>query len=329
MAQYSSADVGFVLIDGYSVLGTVTTLQDSVEAIVQESTTFGVEWSSFVNVDLRKGALSQSGFFDDAVGSIHEALSGTALASVGDSRVFMYGLEGNTVGQHFIGYGGAIEAKYERGLALEKLHMASAVYNPSGPVEVGQILKINAEISADYTPAGSGVDQAADTRVTRIPITSNSLANPSVVTTTVNHGFTNSDVVLIAGVITSNPTINGERVATVTGLNTFTVPVNVGTAGTGGTAVRAWTKNGGAGYLSCSAISLGGWTNLGVKVQHSSDNASFVDLLSFTAITAAPFAERKEVVAGTTVNRYLAALWAFAGGGAAHTATFTVGFVRA
>lgn len=69
---------------------------------------------------------------------------------------------------------------------------------------------------------------------TAIAITSNTLANPTVVTTTTPHGFVTGNVVTISGVITSAPTINSTYTVTVTGASTFTVPVNVTTAGTGG-----------------------------------------------------------------------------------------------
>jgi hypothetical protein len=66
-------------------------------------------------------------------------------------------------------------------------------------------------------------------------ITGNTLANPTVVTSAA-HGLQTGDTILIAG-SNSTPTINGNRVVTVTGGNTFTVPVNVTVAGTAGT----WT----------------------------------------------------------------------------------------
>lgn len=331
MSQYSSKDIGFLLVDGYNLLGVTTTLQDNMETIIQEATTFGVDWASFVSAGVKKGALSQSGYFDDATGSMHEALAGTALASVGDPRVLVYTLESNTVGAHFVGYRGAIESKYERVLALEKLHIANAAYSPSDAVDLGQVLKTHAAVTADGNTTATSVDQAADTRVTKSTIVSNSQAVATVVTTEENHGLVNNDVVLIAGNSGSSPTINGERVVTVTGLKTFTVPVDTsgGSAGTGGTVTKAWTKNGGSAYVSCSALSLGGYTNLVTKVQHSADNNTFADLVTMTAITAAPAAEQKTVAAGTTVNRYLAASWSFTGGGGAHSATFMVGFSRA
>lgn len=66
-------------------------------------------------------------------------------------------------------------------------------------------------------------------------ITANSLANPTVVTSAA-HGLATGDTVLIAG-SNSTPTINGNRVVTVINANTFSVPVNVTTAGTAGTWV--------------------------------------------------------------------------------------------
>lgn len=332
MSQYSSKDIGFVLIDGYNVLGTLTTLQDSVEAIIQESTTFGVGWASFVSTGVRKGALSQGGYFDDAAGSVHDALNGTDLSSVGASRVMVYNLEGNTVGAHFIGYGGAFEAKYEKVLALEKLHIANAVYNPSDAVELGQVLKTYAAVTAAGDTTATSVDQATNNQAANHAIVSNTIANPTIVTTLEAHGLIDGDVVVISGVSTSDPAINGQQVVTVTGAGgatKFSVPVNVTTGGTGGRVVRAWTKNGGAAFVSCSALSLGGYTNLLVTVQHSDDNSTFADLVVMTAMTVAPAAERKVVAAGTTVNRYLAGLWAFTGAGGAHSATFMVGFARA
>lgn len=66
-------------------------------------------------------------------------------------------------------------------------------------------------------------------------ITSNSIANPTVVTATA-HGFSNGDTVLIQGVTGSIPSINGSFVISNVLTNSFTVPVNVTTGGTGGTA---------------------------------------------------------------------------------------------
>lgn len=83
---------------------------------------------------------------------------------------------------------------------------------------------------------------------------------------------------------------------------------------------------GGVGYLQLTALTLGGYTNLVVKVRHSADHASWADLLTFTAKTAIG-AERK-TVATNPIERYLAISWAWTGAGAGPSATFAVGFTR-
>lgn len=66
-------------------------------------------------------------------------------------------------------------------------------------------------------------------------IVSSSIANPTVVTTTLPHGLTTGDNVIIAGHTSVTPDINGRRVVTVISPTTFSVPVNVSDDGVGGT----------------------------------------------------------------------------------------------
>jgi hypothetical protein len=69
----------------------------------------------------------------------------------------------------------------------------------------------------------------------------NTVANPTVVTTTVAHGLIPGDVVNITG-SNSTPSLNGNQLVTTVPLTTtFTVPVNVTIAGTAGT-VKKLTK---------------------------------------------------------------------------------------
>ena len=93
------------------------------------------------------------------------------------------------------------------------------------------------------TGTGSAVDAAlnvGDVGYTHsISITSNSAANPTVVTCSANHGYQTGDTVTIASQ-TGTVSINGSRVVTVTGATTFTVPVDcTAGGGTGGTASLA------------------------------------------------------------------------------------------
>jgi len=87
----------------------------------------------------------------------------------------------------------------------------------------------------------------------------------------------------------------------------------------------ASSANGGAAYLQVEDLTLGGHTNLTVKIRHSVDNSTFADLLTMTAVTTARTAERK-TVAGT-VNRYLTVNGDYQGAGSP-TSTVSVGFAR-
>lgn len=83
---------------------------------------------------------------------------------------------------------------------------------------------------------------------------------------------------------------------------------------------------GGVGYLQTTALTLGGYTDLVVKVRHSPDLNSWADLVTFTAATAIG-AERK-TTATNPIERYLAVSWAWTGSGSDQSATFAVGFAR-
>ncbi|MGE0057003.1 MAG: hypothetical protein AB7P33_09860 [Dehalococcoidia bacterium] len=88
----------------------------------------------------------------------------------------------------------------------------------------------------------------------------------------------------------------------------------------------AASSNGCAATLQMTSLSLGGYTNIIVKLQDSADNASFADIITFTAVTAAPAAERKTLTG--SIRRYLAAAWAYTGSGSDPTATWTLGVAR-
>lgn len=89
----------------------------------------------------------------------------------------------------------------------------------------------------------------------------------------------------------------------------------------------AASADGAAVYLSVTALTLDGASGVTISVQDSADNTVFTELAAFTAVAAAPAAERKAVTG--TVNRYLAVAWDFTGTpGAGASVTFTVGVAR-
>lgn len=245
MAKYGSDQVAFLLIDGYSLLGTVTQFSDGKEALTEETHTLGDAWVENEPVGLKKAELSQSGFYDDASLASNAAL----VTGYGVSRVACYGVAGNVKGRKMTGFQGAMQTTFKRVMTRGELHKCDASYLGNGQVDEGVLLHEHAaETSATGNTEASSVDNAASSA---------------------------------AGAI---------------------------------------------GYLQVSALALGGYTNVVVKVRHSADNVTFADLITFTAVTAAPAAERA-TVAGT-INRYTAASWAFGGAGSGQSVTFAVGLAR-
>ena len=87
----------------------------------------------------------------------------------------------------------------------------------------------------------------------------------------------------------------------------------------------ASTTNGGAGFLSVPVNTRNG--NITVKIQHSADNSTFADLVTFTVVSGTTTTSQKiEVADGTTVNRYLRVNYTVAG--STGSATPVVAFTR-
>jgi Putative DnaT-like ssDNA binding protein len=74
--------------------------------------------------------------------------------------------------------------------------------------------------------------------VSALGIASSSVASPSNITTIAPHGFTSGQSVTITGHTGSTPALAGPYVITVTGARTFTIPVNVTVAGSGGSVTN-------------------------------------------------------------------------------------------
>ncbi|MCG3776796.1 MAG: hypothetical protein JW395_3667 [Nitrospira sp.] len=303
--KYSGASFSVFLVDGYSLAASVTeSASMGRELLTQQTNPFGVETESHTPVGLVKGTLvCGGGLFDAATDALHSDIGDV----VGVSRTVCAAIYGNTPGKPFMGFEGAYSQKYEIQDQKDGLTKANISYLISGAVDEGQIVQDLATFTADWDTKTGGAN-SADTPVDYttydgnrpVPITSNTIANPSVVTTTKVHGLTTGDKVLIAGVATSSPTINGTQAVTVISTTTFSVPVNVTVAGTGGTIVKVDTNAGGVAYCQCTAFS--GLTNLVLKITHSPDDSTYAALTTFATITAVT-KERKTVTG--TVDRYL------------------------
>jgi hypothetical protein len=322
MAKYGSASIAVFLVDGYNVLASALQgLSWKWTALTERVDGLGDTWQKNSPVGVSKVELTQKGaFFDDTTNSIHDAFK----ASTDVLRVVCWAIAGNTIGKAFAACQGAYGATYEVLGQLGKLTKANVIYTVSGQIDRGVILQNSTAKTIDWNTKtdGASVDFTLDTSQRVIPITSNTQASPTVVTTTVPHGLTTGQVILIAGNTGSNAAINGERTVTVVSTTTFSIPVNCTVAGgTGGTIVLSSTVNGGVGYQAISAFS--GFTGFLGTIRHSADDAIYADLIAFTNVTSGPTAERK-TVAGT-VNRYLSFNGDVTGSG---SITPFVGFTR-
>jgi hypothetical protein len=301
MAKYGSGSFGFFLANGFNLAASkLQGLSWKREPVVEMAHGLGDTAEEPTPVGITKYALSQSGaFFNDAADGAHGLLASGATAA---SRVVCFAVAGNTMGAPFVGCLGALTVAYEVIPQNGALSKANADYQITGHAYDGQIVQPLATKTADWNTKSLGtvVDFATDPSQTVIPIASNSIANPTVVTTAVAHGLTTGQVVLIAGVADSDPTINGERTVTVISPTTFSVPVNVTVAGTGGTLVKCSTVNGGFAFQQVSAISW--FTGFVGKVRDSADDTTYADLATFASVDAR---SAEAVTVAGTVDRYL------------------------
>src|SRR3990167_10096596 len=156
MTRKGSPDVGFALFDGRSILSTLTEVDSGREVVLEDNTTLGDSDEAWAPVGLKRGTLSQRGFFDDAANSVHEHL--VALVQ----RTAAIALEGNTIGKKFIGWAGAITTKYRRLASKGTLHKAEADYQVTGPGGEGGVLHApTQETAAGNTEGASSVDNLA------------------------------------------------------------------------------------------------------------------------------------------------------------------------
>jgi len=93
MAKYSSKDVGFFLLGSYSLLGSTTKIEDTVELKLTETYVLGDADEAYWSSGAKKTDVTQDGWFDDAAGSVHAAFSGLSTVALPMTIAF----QGNTV----------------------------------------------------------------------------------------------------------------------------------------------------------------------------------------------------------------------------------------
>lgn len=323
MAQRGPADA-FLFVRGRDISGETFQLEVKLEDVKEQSNGLGDSMEEHLPVGLARASISASGgFYDSDTAKLVEA-----LISQGQTNCLVdWGASGRTIGSPVGMMEGTFPGVFNRVADRGALTKANGEYRPTGQHAEGRIVNAAAFTADPFNTRTTPVDQNDNGMVPLQAITSNSLANPSVVTTPAAHGLITGDVVMIAGVITSNPTINGERTVTVISPTTFSVPVNVTTAGTGGT-FKKLTSASVVLDLQVLDLVLGGFTNVVITPVHSVDNSTYVTLGSaFANITAKHQTERKTVTA--VVRRYVALDGDWTGAGSANTITPYVAVARA
>lgn len=335
MSKFSSTSV-LVLVDGYDL---TPALAESInftpsEALTEQTNPFGSSAEGHSPLGISKGTLVVGGgLFDKAVDPLHAAK--VPDGGVGVARVACIGVEGQVKGNHFTGYAGAYSQKSEVLDTNGKLTRANVTYLPSGQVENGVILQESAAKTDDWDTHLTPYDAADDSTAEQHPITSASLANPSIITCPDNHNLASGDVIAIFGMAGGiAPDINDSgagawqyigHTVTVIDAKTFSIPVNVTHAGTGGYFVVVSQPTGGAGYLQVTAGS--GFTNFVGTIKHSVDASTWADLVTF-ADTLVDYSTAQRVataLATTQVRRYLSFYGNVTGAG---SLTVFAGFCR-
>ncbi len=327
--KFGSAAVVF-LVDGYNGLAAkLQSLRAKVMALQQKTHGLGDGWKGTTPVGVSEVELAQEGgFFDTRSGQFHALLATAtgALTPQSTPRVVLAGFSGNVIGRPCLLIEGAFANSYEVLAQNEELQRANVMYEVTGKAEDGVLVHALSTETADSDSEATPVDNSTlPQRV--VPITSNSQANPTVVTTPVPHGLTTGDTAVISGNAGSSPAINGEQAVTVLSPTTFSVPVNTsaGSGGTGGSFVRGKTSNGGVGMIQMEALTLGGHSGALVAINDSADGITFAELLAFTSRTTVG-AQRVEV--SGAVEKSLATSIDFEGAGSSPSATYAVGFAR-
>jgi hypothetical protein len=157
MARYGSDDA-FILVDGYNLSGLTTTGTAEIEAITEATHGLGDSWEEQSYVGLKRAMLTQEGFYDDAALQSNVALVG----SEGLSRLALFGLEGNVIGEKAIAYMGALESKTVRIATRGELHKLNVEYVGNGAVHDAIILHaLGAEDASPANTQSASVDNAA------------------------------------------------------------------------------------------------------------------------------------------------------------------------
>lgn len=216
MTLKSSADVGFLLLGGRSILGRVTVFNDVESTIVEETTPLGVNTDEWANVGVREWELQQEGFYDTAVGSILEAFE------LSGEQILLFGLTGNAIGEDFLGVN-TVRTTIERNTPRKELNKLSASFKSDegqdrGYVHANHIARTTAG-PTDLTAVDWGAayaDQTAGKMVAYLAVSALALDGGTSLTVVVRDSPDNvtfTDSITFTNVTTANSSERKELLA--------------------------------------------------------------------------------------------------------------------
>jgi len=154
MSKYASKDVGFMLLGGYSVLGATSKIEDTVSLNLNETPALGEADESYWSSGAKKTEVTQDGWFDDSVGSIHDSLVGLPVTALPMSIA----PHGNVKGRMFDGYPSVQRVGYTKQIAVGDVQKAQGKYGIYYGKRVGTIVHELATESTAGNSDGAYVD---------------------------------------------------------------------------------------------------------------------------------------------------------------------------
>lgn len=200
--------------------------------------------------------------------------------------------------------GKQVNYSLQDGNDLAAIFSLEALASEGYPFEWGKMITAGKRTDTSATASGTGIDLGVPAGVAATNITSSSVANPTTVTS-VAHGLQTGDSILIAG-HSSTPTINGAHTVTVTGNDTFTIPVNVSSGGGAAGTVQRTSRRGWSAQNQVFSVA---GTSVTVTVQdsHEAVAGSFANLTggAFTAVNAGSVGHQRLESASGILKRYV------------------------
>jgi len=190
-------------------------------------------WLNDLGASASSDELDGSTFSPGATQPVKTTLYGATTRGYALSGRWLPGVE-----TFFSAIDGRIDVPYQHypeGSAVGKVMISGGcnIGAWSGPVqEVNGVIGFSIPLSINTRMVGTVVAPPAT-----IAISSSSVADPTLIATA-THGLVTGQVITIASHVGAIPNINGTHAVTVVSVTSFTIPVNVTTAGTGGTLQR-------------------------------------------------------------------------------------------